>query len=185
MLALLVLAHHDARAGEQDRQSGTVDQGGLAPAGSPGAASAEPAAASGSPALLLYGVVIVEPGNSLAFIHDGNSHSQIRRVREGQTIAGARVKAIFPDRVMLVYRGAEIDLRLWSTTGSLPDAGLSEGDSLAAVVSPRPLSSAELSKPLIYRQRLYPQNDTPAQDGPEAPEAGFDDETNDNYGREP
>jgi len=120
------------------------------------------------PGLQLYGVVIVEPGSRLAFIQDGSRRGQLRKVREGQSVAGALVKAILPDRVILVSSGGEVNLMLRAKkdgasaglavppadTSDSPAGPASEADDL---LSPQPLRSSDLSLPLIHRQPLYPQ----------------------------
>lgn len=125
------------------------------------------------PGLQLYGVVIVEPGSRLAFIQDGSRRGQLRKVREGQTVAGALVKAIYPDRVILVSTGGEVSLMLRAKKDGLPTGLASSVDVPASPVdpsgstaarageaddrSPQPLNSSDLSIPLITRQPLYPQ----------------------------
>lgn len=153
---------------------GIVLQAPTAPATSADVAPVNPAAEESAPqplmempGLQLYGVVIVEPGIRLAFIQDGSRRGQLRKVREGQTVAGALVKAIHPDRVILVSSRGEVSLLLRAKKDGSPAGMASKADDMtsspAGVVSepddrsPQPLRSSDLSIPLITRQPLYPQ----------------------------
>lgn len=138
----------------------------LAPA-NPAVAQAAPLQIVEMPGLQLYGVVIIEPGSRLAFIQDASRRGQLRKVREGQTVAGALVKAIQPDRVILVSSGGEVSLMLRSKKEGSPTGIVGEDPGTAGPPtgmaretddrSPQPLRSSDLSLPLITRQPLYPQ----------------------------
>jgi hypothetical protein len=116
------------------------------------------------PNLQLYGTLIEESGRRFAFIHDGNRRNRIRKVREGQTIAGALVKTILADQVLIIVSGAEFTLYLRSPKEGVPAPGVSGGGESPDPTSPRPAQLTDSSAPLIQRQWMYPEKA-----GPEEP----------------
>lgn len=137
--------------------------------------------------LELYGIVIEEPGDRYAFVHDGNPGNRIQKIKVGQTIAGALVKAILPDQVTFVMSGSDYALYLRAYKAGVPATGLLNegiasrglndeqrawgqdgGAAAMAEVSPRPPQLTQPDAPLIRRQQMFPER-PPSQDPPWQP----------------
>lgn len=161
----------------------------LAATAGPAALAAAAADAPAGAGMELYGTVLVEGGDSFAFIHDGSPRGKVQKLRVGQRIGGATVGAIRADRVVIVVAGAEVELDLRSHKASLPVVGLlNEGVSVSpepgggqrgevvvpaegsAEVSPRPAQLTDTPAPLIRRQQRYPER-PPSSDPPWRPPA--------------
>lgn len=90
-----------------------------------GGSPATPAAAKPAPRiegagieadLALVGVIIREDGESLAVVEDRKAKRQTF-YKVGASLAGATVKTILPDRVVLAFADGEVQLRLVGTPG--------------------------------------------------------------------
>lgn len=151
--------------------------------GMPAFAVNTPGGEQGPPGLELYGIVIVEPGGSYAFIHDGSTGSRVKKITEGQTIAGALVKAILPDQVTFVYSGSEFNLQLRAHKASVPVPGLLNEDQhpagAASEPSPQPPQLTDVTSSPVIRRQLFPERG-PSSDPPwRPPVAGAQDQGGD------
>lgn len=140
--------------------------------GRPAFAVDAPGGEQGPPGLELYGIVIVEPGGRYAFIHDGSTGSQVKKITEGQTIAGALVKAILPDQVTFVYSGSEFNLLLRAHKASVPVPGLlnenQQPGGAASEPSPQPPQLTDAMNSPVKRRQLFPERG-PSSDPPWRP----------------